>query len=895
MSYWESRLLPLTVPGLRSSQKPKMDISSLLSPQDSPRDTPPPPKATPKKPRRPRAKSNVQAKSSPTSHSSIPSSTLTHMIPSPPILHPPSALRVNATHTPPVDGSRSARQGSTPGMDTLADLASMQHHQQATRANAGGLRSTEIYDSQNPANSTAPNFFGVPGSLPSRASMDLAMADAATETPPPRTYSAGSLSEEELQMVTNLVGDLATNPFAYESHVQLINVLHRGLRSHIRPSSPSAPKGDPRTYDLLSDLQSAREAMDARFALGEELWIDYIEDQKLFATTFEECIAVMELCLKAVQEESASTKLWSLYANWMLSMYWAATNDPKVQDIVGEPNQIQSWTEEDKMVAREVCNWQQVMDVWGRGSQATMWRIDESHIIWNPYTELLLQNLAENPTGEGILSMKTHFFERLQVPHGNWDDTFQMFSNFISRFDNHAYEDIMMSVNRECASTKSAYAAREMLEIGLRRSGESGNSNTHLSVFNEYIEWEMAQSRKKRAFVFELVDGLYQRATFNFPANTGLWESYMMFLNDEIISQSREDIPLLQMYDRATKHCPWSGTLWSQYLLAAERQKMPFTDIDNIKHKATSTGLLDAGGLEEILQVYVAWCSVLRRRAFQEESTDEELDVAEVGIRSAIEDMQRLGEGKYGQEYQGDPNYRLERIYIKYLTQSRNWHAAREYWKTLIALRGDNHEFWIRYYLWEMGAWAKISYSENTNNVPNSPRPSEATRVLRMGLKRPKLDWPEKILEIFQSHCEDHEDAEELQSASVLIWKIKKVINKRREREAIEAYQAAQEQTIQQAQTLKPEASADSGVSFTSSKRKREDGCEDIQDEGALKKTRGSKHDGGSEIERLPATAGPSQLKRDRENASIVIKNLPLGTTETRIKQFFRDVGPINH
>jgi len=33
-----------------------------------------------------------------------------------------------------------------------------------------------------------------------------------------------------------------------------------------------------------------------------------------------------------------------------------------------------------------------------------------------------------------------------------------------------------------------------------------------------------------------------------------------------------------------------------------------------------------------------------------------------------------------------------------------------------------------------------------------------------------------------------------------------------------------------------------------------------------------------------------STVKRDRENATIVVKNLPPETTETRVRQYFRDV-----
>ena len=124
--------------------------------------------------------------------------------------------------------------------------------------------------------------------------MDLPKTDAPNRTPSPRRYSASSLTEAELEMVAQLVSYLATNPFAYESHVQLVKLLHQGLVSHMTATSSPTSQGDPRTYDLLQDLQSAREAMNATFALGEDLWMDWIEDRKLLATTLDDKITLID-------------------------------------------------------------------------------------------------------------------------------------------------------------------------------------------------------------------------------------------------------------------------------------------------------------------------------------------------------------------------------------------------------------------------------------------------------------------------------------------------------------------------------------------------------------------------------------------------------------------------
>lgn len=811
-----------------------------------------------------------------------------HAVPSPSMISPASHLRMAATSTPPADNHRSARQPSTPGMDTLADLASMQHHQQAARESAGGLRSTEIYENQTPA-AVLPTLHPsarAHGSL--RGSIDHAMVDSPAHATPPRKYLTTSMSNADLQTVTELVEYLATNPFAFGSHIQLIKLLHQGLMSHVSSDASSKHKSDPHSYDLLQDLTNAREAMSLRFALGEELWLDWLQDQQLLANTLDDKITVMESCQKAVDEESGSTRLWLLYANWMLSLYKNANpQDPRLTNITDPPIEEPGWSDEDRMVASEVCTWQQMLDVWRQGVRDTMWRMDESSLLWDRYTDLLLQDLAITPSREGVSRMRAHFMERLQVPHSSWDQTFQKFSNFVSNFDNHSYEETMVQTSQLASGAKALYDLREMHEIDLQRAATSNDKDAEWAAYSDYIDWEFSQSRKKGAFSFDLVNVLYQRATLRFPTDTSLWEGFATFLNDEIVNHSRKGISALPVLERATRHCPWAGALWSLYLLIAERERRSFPEMEQIKHKATSTGTLDAGGMEEILKVHTAWVGFLRRRAFTPESTDEDQDVAEVGIRSAVEDMETLGRAKYGKEYQGDPNFRLERIYIKYLTQSRNWQGARDVWKSLILKQGDNHDFWLRYYLWEMSTWGKLSFSEQEQNGIGPLKPTEATKVLRQALKRPKLDWPEKVLEVFRYHCEDHEDAEELQSATVLIWKTKRMVNRRREKEAAERYKAVQLHTEQQP-SIQQEASMESATTQQSIKRKRGDEADDVNS-GVTKKNRKESEDVEMDMN-AQGTSPPSTLKRDRENATVVVKNLPAEASDTRVRQYFRDV-----
>ena len=793
----------------------------------------------------------------------------------------------SAMSTPPTDYTpRTNRQPSTAGMDTLADLASMQHHQQTARANSGGLRSAEIYDNPTSSSSAFPTLHPMSTTQASSqlreptqlrgGSVDAAMTNGSNDMSSPRKYSTTALSPEELETITQLSTYLATNPFAYDSHAQLINILHRGLTN--------LAHREPHTYNLLQDLHRARETMNASFALGEDLWADWVQDQVMLARSLEDRIAVLELCQKAVEEEPSSTKLWHAYGQFMLYVYKSANPEDEKVAGVGAVLTGHTWSEEDRMVAKEVFSWQQMLAVWERGSKETMWRLNDSHVLWDTYTELLLQQLASSPTDEAIAQVQFHFVTRLQTPHARWEKTLEIYSGFVSRYDNPNYENTMVAATRLGSEAKTKSSAREAMEANLLRASQAGDEELELRTYNEYIDWELTQSKRKNFFDFGLACALYQRATLRFPARAELWEGYAMLLIEEG-AHGQRDASAFPVLERATRHCPWSGALWSQYLLAAENNKLSFTEVEDIKHRATSSGLLDAGGMEEVLKIQTSWCGFLRRRAIHPEAIDEDMDVAEVGIRSAIENMENLGVAKYGKEYQGDPEWRLEKIYIKCLSQGRYWDSARDEFKKLIPRKGESYDFWLRYYLWEMGTWGKLAFSRKEYDAKQASKPTEATKVLARAMNRPKMDWPEKIIETYQYHCEDNEDAEQLQSSRAQIWKASKNIRKRRE-EAYEAYVAAQMQTVQQQQQARNDVVADPGVSEHASKRKREGDNED----GINKRARPDvAEEAQLQVEEQQLSA-PSLLKRDRENATVVVKNLPMETTDTKLRQYFRDV-----
>ena len=140
-----------------------MDINSLLSPQESNsqsgRSTTPGAAPTSAPSSGPAQKNFRRGGRANTGRQGMTSSPLAQHVFAPPAVPEPSppalSPSVGPSGTPPAADLPPSRQPSTPGMDTLADLASMQHHQ-PPRSNAPIMRG-ESYESQLSPSTMYPN------------------------------------------------------------------------------------------------------------------------------------------------------------------------------------------------------------------------------------------------------------------------------------------------------------------------------------------------------------------------------------------------------------------------------------------------------------------------------------------------------------------------------------------------------------------------------------------------------------------------------------------------------------------------------------------------------------------------------------------------------------------
>lgn len=778
-------------------------------------------------------------------------------------LHQPSSSPL-ISPVPTTPGSPHAMRAlSAQSIDTLTDLNNYAMHPPNTSRPSPmqnpSLESSKSNSSGNIALASTP--------LTSnhRASIDINMLETSQERR--RTdFSSTSLKDEDKDRLAQLSSYLAEHPSAYESHVAYIALLHQTFISHVYPSSASEtlpPKRDPASFELLQELKHARTTMEKLFAVGESTWLDWLQDESMLALTTEERIVVIEKFRQAVNEETGSCKLWAAYGDWVYECYkWA--------------NQIgDTATDEDSLLAKEFFNSELVLATWEEAVDMTKHDLAESHLVWNKYIAIRISEFAANPNKEQATVVLGLFEKRLRTPHLAHESTKQLLSSFMNaHFSQEQYFEIMEDTPRIMKDALRLLEDRSPFEMSLEEAQSKSDRDAEYNAFATYIQWEKTPAKRKR-LDFESCNSLYQRAELRFPSDHNLWEDHIAF----VLENGRD---ALQLLARATQHCPWSGALWSQYLLASDRQNLTYEETEAIKHKATSTGVLEAAGMSEVLKVYAAWCSYLRRRAFRADHDEDDADIAEMGFRTSMENLKDLGV-KLGMGDVADPTFRLQRIYINFLSESGRWDNARREFDDAVAEYGKSWQFWLTFYHWEMRRWRMFaSKSRDDESLATGSIPHLATAVLKSALDQEHLDYPEPIIEMLLSHCEDYEDADEMQACLLKTRRVEQTVSARRQVEA-----------LQQAQMIAASKPSNATEDDTSArpplaKRKRES---DDSDETLLEISKKSKVE-DDPMHTVEETRD-QEVKRDREHATILVENLPDHLEQSKIRQYFSNCGTI--
>jgi len=197
----------------------------------------------------------------------------------------------------------------------------------------------------------------------------------------------------------------------------------------------------------------------------------------------------------------------------------------------------------------------------------------------------------------------------------------------------------------------------------------------------------------------------------------------------------------------------------------------------------------------------------------------------------------------------------------------------------------------LRYYHWE------LSHGPKDKDYAGS--------ALKTALRKSTLDWPEKILETWKNHVEDFGNVEDVEYATVRYRKFSKEISERRAQvrgscvciipwvsiliSTLQEARAAalQQQTITDQQQESDTPQTDESARASSKRRRSVAEADDSQPKKKSKAFETLATE--KPVAHLPPLAS-SMTKRDRENTTVIVKNLPPNYPEVRVRQFFRDV-----
>lgn len=625
--------------------------------------------------------------------------------------------------------------------------------------------------------------------------------------------------------------------------------------------------------------------------VGEDAWVAYIEETARNASDLEQRVNIVELYKRAVGEEPGSLRLWLAYCNYFWNL-WESSNSSDA-----------GWTEEEQELGREIFSFGAALDLWQQGYDAIQYRLSDSNELWDRWISFEMEQFTKSQTSEGLRRITELYRDRLATPHLTWDDTSQAFSSFLSQHDPSAWEQTMQEITAGAQSVKTTIRFCERFEFKLKEAQRSDDVEAQKALLRDYLDWQVRGTSLSHDGVelrIKLCLGLFDRAlTGLFATDDDVWHDYIAFLSSVTSDFQSSADRLLDASRRSSQHCPWSGRLWSRYILCAEEAKLSFAEMESIKHAATSDNQLCKNGVESMIDMYGAWCEFLKRTALAPDATDEAANVAEVGLRAAIEDVEVTGKRLDGKEFQGDPKYQLQRIYIQYLTEKGAIDKARAQWKKLKQrkVHADSYDFWLNYYMWEMLIFSSSQqYGGNASLSDDLRVPTAATTVLYTAANRNSIDWPERVLEVYLQHCHDYELPAAVRQADDFFHKMQKVVTYRRKRAAEKqaAEYAAYYETQAQAQAQGEEAplheqpATEVTGSPSGPKRKRES-LTDVQEDSteiANKRQRNS--------EETPQTSDQAP-KRDRENSTIIVTNLPFEATQSEVRKYFRPYGHINN
>ncbi|KIM54604.1 hypothetical protein SCLCIDRAFT_136495 [Scleroderma citrinum Foug A] len=621
---------------------------------------------------------------------------------------------------------------------------------------------------------------------------------------------------------------------------------------------------------MESQVTVAREMAANYLAVGDEVWVPLIETKAatVDVDTPAGALEVLEAYAHA-ERDYLSIPILQKHLEFLIDRHaYFSALEPKPEEL-GELFSTE-WTRE--AIATVVTK--------GHG------HLTKSQQIWRLQRDWELEMLQISPAEEKpflVDYIQSLILERLEQPHAGHEDTFQSYSSFTTTYKSASeYESLLVSASKSRSRAVKAYERREATELAL----------TSLDAYAQYIAFER---RQKILDGFVLV-GLYERAIteaakHRFSGEPGaeavlrtFWIGYLDFL----WIQLKED-DTTSVLRRAARSVPGSGEVWARYIRCLERRETLDAEgesmedaetIADVYNRALSTNLFskaNAAGSdrdpEQIIPLVLARASA-ERRVIQEGRGGED---AWTTLVTVVEDgLAMVRQASKA----GDPRFRLE----KFLSES---------YRSITNVPEAAVQLWAATAKHYKSSWA--SWVAYTDALVHSDHHDLARSTFK-DVSTKNLDYPEALWDAWINFEYAHGSLASLEDTMARIERARTQAEARRMKQAQKAYDQRQYSMGQQA-PVAPAASMllpDVGGAPTAISS-----GENMDIDAATSDARGKRKadcDGSSEggDTKKPRLEQPTiPLKRDRENSTVFVADLPPATSEAKLRTLFKDCGEV--
>ncbi|GLB38245.1 putative RNA recognition motif containing protein [Lyophyllum shimeji] len=632
---------------------------------------------------------------------------------------------------------------------------------------------------------------------------------------------------QSLEALAKVLNDLSERPYDINLH-----------REHIRLAQS--------LEGMESQVKSAFEMLTDFLAAGDYVW-SFLIEEKQNSVDLQTAEGVGELLALYARAEAdyLSIPILQKHLQFLIDSHGRYSGDEakpaELGDLFSTP-----WT---RTAIKEVVN---------KG----IGHLTKSNVLWDMQRDWELQQLeTAAPIEKASLAdaVQLFFLARLRQPHTDSEETSQYYSTFTTNFRPPGqYEPLLIAASKVRAQAVKAFERREPFEAALVQS------NFSLDDYARYLAFERRAKNPDLLFMSTVHERAIAEADKRrFSGEPGAEEALRMFwlgyIDSLRINQADEETQL-SVIKRASRSVPGSGEVWARYIRYWERHNESGEGregVADIFNQAFNTKLLQSD-VEQIVPVILARAGYELRLMEVEPDDEDTLPTLLATLENGIEMVREVSKT-------GDAKLRLEKYLAAIYDRAALHDSAIAIWETAAKFYKSSYIAWILY----------------TDTLIKYQQYDKARKVFS-DVSMKNIDWPEAIWEAWIAFEHLHGSVEELETCLDKVEKAQYQVNTRRAKEAEKAsFEAMQIAMETQASTVPVSETPVPNV--------------DVPMEVDVPHERGTKRGAEEEPTEVHKKARIEQkqpsLKRDRENCTVFVGELPIGVTEDELAQLFKDCG----